>query len=414
MAKIADITAREVLDSRGNPTVCATVTLDNGARGMAMSPSGASTGSKEALELRDGDASRYEGKGVLSAVMRCENEIKSVLLGMDPDDQAAIDTKMIEADGTANKSHFGANSMLAVSLASAYAAANSAGLPLYAHLGGEGPFSLPVPMMNIINGGAHANNNLDVQEFMIMPIGAPNFSEAVRYGAETFHALKKLLNDRGLSTSVGDEGGFTPDLANNEAAMDVILQAIEAAGYEPGVDIALALDIASSEFYQDGHYFLASENAEMSSDDMIERYGDWMRRYPIRSIEDGLDEGDWQGWVTMTDRLGGQVQLVGDDLFVTNPEILVQGIKKHVANSILIKLNQIGTLSETLEAIYIAKEAKYGTIISHRSGETEDTTIADLAVATNAGQIKTGSLSRTDRICKYNRLLAIEKELTSH
>ncbi len=411
MSKIENISAREVLDSRGNPTVCAVVDLESGARGMAMSPSGASTGSKEALELRDGDASRYNGMGVMSAVLRCGNEIKKALMGMDATDQAAIDTALIEADGTENKSHFGSNAMLAVSLASAYAGAHEVGLPLYRYLGGEGPFSLPVPMMNIINGGAHANNNLDVQEFMIMPVGASTFSEAVRYGAETFHALKKILDERGLSTSVGDEGGFAPSLVSNEAAMDVIMQAIEAAGYKPGEDIALALDIASSEFYQSGHYYLASEKAEMSSDDMIARYSDWMRRYPIKSIEDGLDEGDWAGWVTMTDRLGGQVQLVGDDLFVTNPNLLVEGIKKHAANSILIKLNQIGTLSETLEAIYIAKEAKYGTVISHRSGETEDTTIADLAVATNAGQIKTGSLSRTDRVCKYNRLLGIEAEL---
>ncbi|MDF1760527.1 MAG: phosphopyruvate hydratase [Coxiellaceae bacterium] len=413
MSKIADIQAREILDSRGNPTVCAEVILESGDRGMAMSPSGASTGSKEALELRDGDSGRYDGKGVLTAVTRCENEIKDVLVGMEATEQQAIDAAMIEADGTENKAHFGANAMLAVSLATAYAACHEAGLPLYRYLGGDGPYSLPVPMMNIINGGAHANNNLDIQEFMIMPVGAPNFSEALRYGAETFHALKGLLNDRGLSTSVGDEGGFAPDLESNEAAMDVILQAIEAAGYRPGEDIVLALDAASSEFYRDGHYVLDSENAELTSGEMISLYNDWIQRYPIKSIEDGLDEGDWQGWVTMTDRLGGQVQLVGDDLFVTNPTILIEGIKKHAANSILIKLNQIGTLSETLEAIYIAKEAKYGTIISHRSGETEDTTIADLAVATNAGQIKTGSLSRTDRICKYNRLLAIEKELSA-
>ncbi|MDF1794959.1 MAG: phosphopyruvate hydratase [Coxiellaceae bacterium] len=413
MSKIADIKAREVLDSRGNPTVCAEVILENGMRGMAMSPSGASTGSKEALELRDGDSDRYNGKGVLNAVSRCENEIKEVLVGAEVSDQQAIDTAMIDADGTDNKANFGANAMLAVSLASAYAACHEVDLPLYRYLGGDGPYSLPIPMMNIINGGAHANNNLDVQEFMIMPVGAPNFSEALRYGAETFHSLKKLLNDRGLSTSVGDEGGFAPDLDSNEAAMDVILQAIEAAGYRPGEDIVLALDAASSEFYRDGHYILDSENAELTSDEMISMYNDWMQRYPIKSIEDGLDESDWQGWVTMTDRLGGKVQLVGDDLFVTNPAILIEGIKKHAANSILIKLNQIGTLTETLEAIYIAKEAKYGTIISHRSGETEDTTIADLAVATNAGQIKTGSLSRTDRICKYNRLLAIEKELSA-
>ncbi|MDF1654908.1 MAG: phosphopyruvate hydratase [Coxiellaceae bacterium] len=413
MSKIADIKAREILDSRGNPTVCAEVILESGDCGMAMSPSGASTGSKEALELRDGDSNRYNGKGVLTAVTRCENEIKDVLVGMEANEQQAIDTAMIEADGTENKARFGANAMLAVSLASAYAASHEVGLPLYRYLGGDGPYSLPIPMMNIINGGAHANNNLDVQEFMIMPVGAPNFSEALRYGAETFHMLKSLLNDRGLSTSVGDEGGFAPNLDSNEAAMDIILQAIEAAGYRPGEDIVLALDAASSEFYRDGRYVLDSENAELTSDEMISMYNDWIQRYPIKSIEDGLDEGDWQGWVTMTDRLGGQVQLVGDDLFVTNPEILIEGIKKHAANSILIKLNQIGTLTETLEAIYIAKEAKYGTVISHRSGETEDTTIADLAVATNAGQIKTGSLSRTDRICKYNRLLAIEKELSA-
>ncbi len=412
MSKIADIKAREILDSRGNPTVCAEVILESGDVGMAMSPSGASTGSKEALELRDGDEGRYNGKGVLTAVKRCQNEIKSVLVGMDANDQQAIDTAMIEADGTENKERFGANAMLAVSLATAYAASHEARLPLYRYLGGDGPFSLPIPMMNIINGGAHPNNKLELHEFMIMPVGAPNFAEALRYGAETFHMLKKILNERGLSTSVGDEGGFAPDLESNEAAMDVILQAIEAAGYRPGEDIVLALDAASSEFYRDGRYVLESENAELTSDEMTERYGDWLRRYPIKSIEDGLDESDWQGWMTMTDRLGGQVQLVGDDLFVTNPNILIEGVKKHAANAILIKLNQIGTLTETLEAIYIAKEAKFGTIISHRSGETEDTTIADLAVATNAGQIKTGSLSRTDRICKYNRLLAIEAELS--
>jgi enolase len=414
MAKIQNITAREILDSRGNPTIAATVTLDNGKRGSARVPSGASTGSREALELRDGDVHRYNGKGVLNAVAHVNDAIKNALMGHDPHNQDAIDQVMIDLDGTPNKSKLGANSMLAVSLANAYAAAADADMPLYQYLGGEGPFSMPVPMMNIINGGAHANNNLDIQEFMIMPVGAPNFKEALRYGAETFHALKGILSDRGLTTSVGDEGGFAPNLKNNEAAMDIILEAIEKAGYKPGEDIAIALDAAASEFYRDGHYYFASDNRKMNAEELVGVLTDWTNRYPIRSIEDGLDESDWAGWQLMTDRLGGRIQIVGDDVFVTNPDILIEGIKKHVANAILIKFNQIGTLSETLEAIYIAKEAKYGTVISHRSGETCDTTIADLAVATNAGQIKTGSLSRTDRIAKYNRLLEIEAELQTH
>lgn len=411
MAKISNVRAREVLDSRGNPTVYAEVVLDNGCKGWAMSPSGASTGSKEALELRDGDVSRYGGKGVLTAVMNVSNEIKAALVGQSPHDQQQIDQIMLDLDGTPEKARLGANAMLAVSLANAYAGAKDAQLPLYAYLGGEGPFSLPIPMMNIINGGAHANNNLDVQEFMIMPVGAADFCEAMRYGAETFHALKKILDAKGLSTAVGDEGGFAPNLPNNEAAMDIVMQAIEAAGYRPGEDIVLALDVASSELYRDGHYYLPSEQLELTAEDLVGRYRDWMDRYPIRSIEDGLDENDWAGWAMMTDRLGPRVQLVGDDLFVTNPDLLVEGVGKHVANAILIKPNQIGTLSETLETIYIGKKAKYGTVISHRSGETEDATIADLAVATAAGQIKTGSLCRSERMAKYNRLMAIEAEL---
>jgi enolase len=411
MAKISNVRAREVLDSRGNPTVYAEVVLDNGCKGWAMSPSGASTGSKEALELRDGDVSRYGGKGVLTAVMNVSNEIKAALVGQSPHDQQQIDQIMLDLDGTPEKARLGANAMLAVSLANAYAGAKDAQLPLYAYLGGEGPFSLPIPMMNIINGGAHANNNLDVQEFMIMPVGAADFCEAMRYGAETFHALKKILDAKGLSTAVGDEGGFAPNLPNNEAAMDIVMQAIEAAGYRPGEDIVLALDVASSELYRDGHYYLPSEQLELTAEDLVGRYRDWMDRYPIRSIEDGLDENDWAGWAMMTDRLGPRVQLVGDDLFVTNPDLLVEGVGKHVANAILIKPNQIGTLSETLETIYIGKKAKYGTVISHRSGETEDATIADLAVATAAGQIKTGSLCRSERMAKYNRLMAIETEL---
>lgn len=411
MSQIDQIIAREILDSRGNPTITATVILDNGTEGSAKVPSGASTGTKEAVELRDGDSTRYAGKGVLNAVANVNSEIAKALKGMDVSDQENLDKAMIELDGTGNKSRLGANAILAVSLASAYAGANDQGIPLYQYLGGEGPFSMPVPMMNIINGGAHANNSLDIQEFMIMPVGAPNFHEALRYGAETFHVLKKILSERGLSTSVGDEGGFAPNLPNNEAAMDVILQAIEQAGYRPGEDIAIALDAAASEFYRDGKYCFDSDGSKMSSEEMISRLTDWCSQYPIRSIEDGLDERDWDGWSLLTDRLGAKVQLVGDDLFVTNPDILLEGIKKHVANAILIKPNQIGTLSETLEAIYLAKEANYGTVISHRSGETADTTIADLAVATNAGQIKTGSLSRTDRIVKYNRLLHIESEL---
>lgn len=411
MVKIVDVRAREVLDSRGNPTVYAEVALDNGCKGWAMSPSGASTGSKEALELRDGDASRYGGKGVLSAVMNVTHEIRQALLGQDPHDQQSIDHTLISLDGTAEKVRLGANATLAVSLANAYAAAKDAGMPLYAYLGGEGPFSLPVPLMNIINGGAHANNNLDVQEFMIMPVGAPDFSEALRYGAETFHALRRLLDEKGLSTAVGDEGGFAPNLPNNEAAMDMILQAIEKAGYRPGEDIALALDVASSELYQGERYYWPSLKRELSSEELIACYSNWHRHYPIRSIEDGLDENDWRGWIMMTDHLGGKLQLIGDDLFVTHSELLLQGIKRHAANAILIKPNQVGTLSETLETIYLAKDAEYGVIISHRSGETEDTVIADLAVATDAGQIKTGSICRSERVAKYNRLLAIEAEL---
>lgn len=408
---ITDIHGREILDSRGNPTISVKVTLSSGKAGVAAVPSGASTGSKEALELRDGDEKRYGGKGVLKAVENINGEICNALKGMDPAAQEEIDNTMIELDGTENKSRLGANAMLGVSLAVVHAAANEAGLPLYRYFGGDGPFTMPIPLMNIINGGAHANNNLDIQEFMILPIGAPNFREALRYGAEVFHALKKRLAKEGLSTAVGDEGGFAPDLPNNEAAIEFILRAIEDAGYTPGEQIALGLDVASTEFYSKKGYYLASEGEHLNSDQMIERMNSWVSQYPIVSIEDGLAEDDWDGWANLTEVLGSRVQLVGDDLFVTNPALLRDGIERNVANAILIKLNQIGTFTETLAAIGLAKNADYGVIISHRSGETEDATIADLAVATNAGQIKTGSLCRSDRVAKYNRLLAIEEEL---
>lgn len=408
---IIDVHGREILDSRGNPTISVKVTLSSGAVGVAAVPSGASTGSKEALELRDGDEKRYGGKGVLKAIKNINGQIRDALLGMDPAAQEEIDNAMIELDGTENKSHLGANAILGVSLAVVHAAAHEAGLPLYRYFGGDGPFTMPVPLMNIINGGAHANNNLDIQEFMILPIGAPTFREALRYGAEVFHALKKRLALEGLSTAVGDEGGFAPDLPRNEVAMEFILDAIEEAGYVPGDQIALGLDMASSEFYSSKGYYLASEKKHYSTDKFIDRIVSWVDRYPIVSIEDGLAENDWAGWSQLTKTLGNRVQLVGDDLFVTNPAILRDGIKRGVANAILIKPNQIGTITETLAAIGMAKNANYGVVISHRSGETEDATIADLAVSTNAGQIKTGSLCRSERVAKYNRLLAIEEEL---
>jgi len=411
LSKIIDVRAREILDSRGNPTVEADVVLESGAIGRAAVPSGASTGEREAVELRDGDKQRYLGKGVLNAVAAVNGELREAVLGMEATDQRALDNKLIATDGTENKSRLGANALLAISMATARAAAADAKKPLYKFLATDGDTVMPVPMMNIINGGSHADNSVDLQEFMIMPVGAANISEAVRYGAEVFHELKKVLNSRGLNTAVGDEGGFAPDLPSNEAAIDVILEAIKNAGYEPGKDIMLALDAASSEFYKDGQYVLASENRSLSSAEFADLLADWVERFPIISIEDGMDENDWDGWKLLTDKIGHKVQLVGDDLFVTNPKILQQGIDKGVGNSILIKVNQIGTLSETLDAINLAKANGYTAVVSHRSGETEDTTIADLAVATNAGQIKTGSLSRSDRVAKYNQLLRIEAEL---
>jgi enolase len=411
LSKIIDVTAREILDSRGNPTVEADVHLESGVMGRAAVPSGASTGEREAVELRDGDKSRYLGKGVLKAVAAVNGELREAVLGMEAADQRAIDNKLIETDGTENKARLGANALLAISMATARAAAADAKKPLYKFFATADKAVMPVPMMNIINGGSHADNSVDLQEFMIMPVGADSISEAVRYGAEVFHELKKVLNGRGLNTAVGDEGGFAPDLPSNEAAIEVILEAIKNAGYEAGKDIMLALDAASSEFYKDGQYVLASENRSLSSAEFADLLADWVSKYPIISIEDGMDENDWDGWKVLTDKVGDKVQLVGDDLFVTNPKILQEGIDKGVGNSILIKVNQIGTLSETLDAINLAKENGYTAVVSHRSGETEDTTIADLAVATNAGQIKTGSLSRSDRVAKYNQLLRIEAEL---
>ena len=406
---ITDINAREILDSRGNPTIAVEVTLSSRARGFAAVPSGASTGKREAMELRDNDPDRYGGKGVLQAVENVNGPIRNVLLGQDPGLQEDIDRIMIELDGTENKANLGANAILGVSLAVAYAAADDENLPLYRYLGGDGPFSMPVPMMNIINGGVHANNNLDFQEFMIVPLGASTFAEALRYGAEVFHSLKRRLISRGLMTTVGDEGGFAPDLPHTEAGFELILEAIEDAHYIPGKDIYLALDAASSELYQEGYYLFA--NNKITSEALIDRYIEWTEKYPLISIEDGLSENDWTGWKLLTKRLGKKVQLVGDDIFVTNPKILRKGIEKGVGNAVLIKLNQIGTLTETLATVGLAKSADYGVIISHRSGETEDTTIADLAVATTVGQIKTGSLCQSDRIAKYNRLLQIEREL---
>lgn len=413
MTKIVDIKAREILDSRGNPTIEADVILASGVIGSAMVPSGASTGEREAIELRDGDKSRYLGKGVLKAVEFVNTEIRAVVVGLDAADQTGLDQAMMDLDGTKNKGRIGANSILGVSLAAARASALDAGVPLYRYLNTSGEFIMPVPMMNIINGGSHADNSVDLQEFMILPVGAPTFREAIRYGAEVFHNLAKVLKAKGLATTVGDEGGFAPNLSSNEEAIEVILEAIVNAGYKPGVDIFLGMDAAASEFYKDGNYELTSEGKTLSAAEMTDLFADWVEKYPIISIEDGLYENDWAGWKEHTDRLGDKIQLVGDDLFVTDPATLKDGIEKGVGNSILIKVNQIGTLTQTLEAINTAHAAGYTAVVSHRSGETEDTTIADLCVATGTGQIKTGSLSRSDRVAKYNRLMKIEEELGS-
>jgi enolase len=411
MTAIVDVIAREILDSRGNPTIEADVVLESGVSGRAAVPSGASTGSREAIELRDGDKARYQGKGVTKAVENVNTEICEAVLGLDATEQGLIDRTLIDLDDTDNKSRLGANAILAVSCAVAKAAAEECSLPLYRYLGGAGAMSLPVPLMNVINGGAHANNRIDLQEFMIVPLGAPTFREALRYGAEVFHTLKKLIDARGMPTTVGDEGGFAPNLPSNEAALALLVEAIGEAGYQPGSDIALALDCAASEFYRDGMYQLESENRALTSQALTDLLADWCDRYPIISIEDGMAEDDWDGWKLLTDRLGDEVQLVGDDVFVTNTKILKEGIAQGIANSILIKINQIGTLTETFAAITMANRAAYTAVISHRSGETEDSIIADIAVGTNAGQIKTGSLSRSDRIAKYNQLLRIEEDL---
>ena len=412
MSAIVDIVGREVLDSRGNPTVECDVLLESGVMGRAAVPSGASTGSREAIELRDGDKKRYLGKGVLKAVEHINTEISEAVLGLDAAEQAFLDKTLIDLDGTDNKSRLGANALLAVSMAVARAAAEESGLPLYRYFGGMNGCQLPVPMMNVINGGAHANNNLDLQEFMIIPVGAPSFREALRWGAEVFHALKKIIHDKGMSVAVGDEGGFAPNVENHEAAIQLILQAIQDAGYTAGQDIVLGLDCASSEFFKDGQYVLDGEGGlKLSAAQWTDMLATWVDKYPIISIEDGMAEGDWDGWKLLTERLGQKVQLVGDDLFVTNTKLLKEGIDKHIANSILIKINQIGTLTETFQAIEMAKRAGYTAVISHRSGETEDSTIADIAVGLNAGQIKTGSLSRSDRMAKYNQLLRIEEDL---
>jgi enolase len=412
MSAIVDIVGREILDSRGNPTVECDVLLESGTMGRAAVPSGASTGSREAIELRDGDKSRYLGKGVLKAVEHINTEISEAVLGLDACEQAFLDKTLIDLDGTENKSRLGANAMLAVSMAVARAAAEESGLPLYRYFGGMSAVQMPVPMMNVINGGEHANNNLDLQEFMIIPVGAPSFREALRYGAEVFHALKKILHDMGISTAVGDEGGFAPNVpGSHEGAIKLILQAIDNAGYVAGEQIALGLDCAASEFYKDGKYHLEGEGVVLSAQEWTDMLASWVDKYPIISIEDGMAEGDWDGWKVLTDRLGKNVQIVGDDLFVTNTKIFKEGIEKGIANSILIKINQIGTLSETFAAIEMAKRAGYTAVISHRSGETEDSTISDIAVGTNAGQIKTGSLSRSDRMAKYNQLLRIEEDL---
>ena len=412
MSSIIDIVAREILDSRGNPTVECDVYLESGTMARAAVPSGASTGIREAIELRDGDKKRYGGKGVLKAVENVNGEIADAILGSEASDQAFIDRTMIELDGTENKGRLGANAILAVSMAVARAAAEESGLPLFRYFGGMGAVQMPVPMMNVINGGAHANNNLDLQEFMIIPVGAPSFKEALRYGAETFHTLKKIINSRGMSTAVGDEGGFAPKCESHEEAIELILEAVKQAGFEPGKDIMIGLDCASSEFFDNGKYVMKKSGGKaMSAEEWAGVLEGWVNKYPIISIEDGMAEGDWEGWKMLTEKLGDRVQLVGDDLFVTNPKILKEGIEKRVANSILIKVNQIGTLTETFEAIEMAKRAGYTAVVSHRSGETEDSTIADIAVGLNAGQIKTGSMSRSDRMAKYNQLLRIEERL---
>ena len=411
MSTIEHITGRELLDSRGNPTVEAEVVTSDGRRGRAMAPSGASTGKKEAVELRDGDKSRYGGKGVTRAVKNIGDVIAPALKGMDASDQAGLDARMIELDGDANKASLGANAILAVSMAAARAAADGAGLPLHEYLRGSAQPMMPVPMMNILNGGAHANNSTDIQEFMVVPAGADSLTDAVRVGAEIFQTLRTMLAADGHATTVGDEGGFAPSLKNNEQALSLVVQAVEKAGYRPGDDVFIALDVAASEFHDKGEYHLATENRRLSGDEMIELYREWRAKYPLISIEDGLDEDDWEGWKALTKELGDSVQLVGDDLFVTNPDLIRKGIEEKVANAVLIKLNQIGTVTETLKAIEIAREAGYRCVISHRSGETEDVFIADLAVATGVGQIKTGSLSRTDRVAKYNRLMRIEEAL---
>ncbi len=411
MSSIVDVVAREILDSRGNPTIEADVLLESGVMGRAAVPSGASTGSREAIELRDDDPQRYGGKGVLQAVEAVNTEISEAIVSLDASEQSFIDRTLIELDGTETKERLGANALLAVSMAVAKAAAEESGLPLYRYFGGSGPMQMPVPQMNVVNGGAHANNSLDIQEFMIVPIGAQSFREALRCGAEVFHALKKLIDAKGMSTAVGDEGGFAPGLATHAAALELILEAVDAAGYTAGRDVVLALDCASSEFYRDGVYALASERLKLNSAEMCDYLASLADRYPIVSIEDGMAESDWDGWKLLTERLGRKLQLVGDDIFVTNTQILKQGIRQGVANSMLVKVNQIGTLTETFAAIELAKRSRYTTVISHRSGETEDTTIADIAVGTNALQIKTGSLSRSDRVAKYNQLLRIEEDL---
>ncbi|MGZ5177469.1 MAG: phosphopyruvate hydratase, partial [Burkholderiales bacterium] len=411
MSAIVDVVAREILDSRGNPTVEADVLLESGVMGRAAVPSGASTGSREAIELRDGDKKRFGGKGVLKAVEHVNTELCEAIIGVDATEQSFVDKTLIDLDGTENKSRLGANAILAVSMAVSKAAAEESGLPLHRYLGGAGPMAMPVPMMNVINGGAHADNGLEMQEFMLLPLSMSSFREAVRCGAEIFQTLKKILHDRGLATAVGDEGGFAPRLPNHEAAIKLIIEAIDAAGYRPGEDVALALDCASSEFYENGVYKLRSEGRNMKASELVDYLAQWVEKYPILSIEDGMAENDWDGWKLLTQRLGHKVQLVGDDLFVTNTKYLRQGIEQGIANSILIKVNQIGTLTETLAAIEMAKRARYTAVVSHRSGETEDTTIADIAVATNAMQIKTGSMSRSDRLAKYNQLLRIEEDL---
>jgi enolase len=411
VSAIVDIVGREILDSRGNPTVECDVLLESGTMGRAAVPSGASTGAREAIELRDGDKARYGGKGVLRAVEHINTEISEAVLGLDASEQAFLDKTLIDLDGTETKSRLGANATLAVSMAVARAAAEESGLPLYRYFGGSGGMSLPVPMMNVINGGAHANNNLDLQELMIIPLGAPSFREAVRYGAEVFHALKKIIDGKGMSTAVGDEGGFAPNVASHEAALQMLIEAIDKAGYTPGEQVAIGLDCAASEFFKDGKYHLSGEGLVLSAAEWTDILSTWADKYPIVSVEDGMAENDWDGWKHLTDKLGGKLQLVGDDLFVTNTKILKEGIDKRIANSILIKINQIGTLTETFAAIEMAKRANYTAVISHRSGETEDATIADIAVGTNAGQIKTGSMSRSDRVAKYNQLLRIEEDL---